>query len=204
MTSQNVEVADTKGSFAAIRRGPSFTKYNPESRNLWMGICIPCSIRILLIFLADSMSTIITRRPQRGTAYSRNASYTNDHWNSIEEPGGRKLWMRLVIGFSLLAVVGTVLLALGAVLFQHAYDFHEEGHTALPMVLCIVSMGKICLWFSHLNQNGVHCLIYVVCSIKTFSSQPAQLNQLCVVCNRIIIQKFNCLRIYLYFQCVES
>ena len=104
-------------------------------------------LEFCFIFLADSMSTLITRRPQRGTAYAGNASYTNDHWNSIEEPGGRKLWMRLVIGFSLLAVVGTVLLAIGAVLFQHAYDFHEEGHTALPMVLCIISMGKIYLWF---------------------------------------------------------
>ena len=96
------------------------------------------------------MSTPVSRRPRRGKPYGQygqNIERTNEHWNSIEEPGGRKLWIKLVLGFSLLAVFGTILLAVGAVLFQHAYDFHHEGHTALPMAMCIVSMGTSFLNF---------------------------------------------------------
>ena len=87
------------------------------------------------------MTSVITRRPQRGSAYAHSTQNTIDNWNKIDEPGGRKLWFKLVIGFTLLATSGTAFIALGGALFQHAYNFHEEGNTALPMVLCTVSMG---------------------------------------------------------------
>ena len=112
------------------------------------------------------MSSVITRRPQRSSAYGRSTSGTSDHWNKIEEPGGRKLWFKLVFGFTLLAVSGTALIALGATLFQHAWDFHEEGNTALPMVLCIISIGV------QLFRSQYHFRHKMICNFQMFGQIP--------------------------------
>ncbi len=87
------------------------------------------------------MSTLITRRPQRGTAYGTTGS-AQATWNEIVEPGGRKLWFKLIIGFTIVAFLGTLFIALGAALFPQSYKFYKEGNTSFPMVLCIVSLGK--------------------------------------------------------------
>lgn len=87
------------------------------------------------------MPDLVTRRPQRGSAYHSSVSYTEENWEKIEEPGGRHLWIKLVVASIGLAVLGTVLLALGSILFRTAMDFEEDGNTGLPLGLCVVSIG---------------------------------------------------------------
>ncbi len=63
-------------------------------------------------------------------------------WDKIKAPGGRQLWYHLVAAFTGILLLGLLFITLGTVYFQPAYAFYKKEDMSLPMVLCIVGIGK--------------------------------------------------------------
>ena len=67
----------------------------------------------------------------------------NEDWGRIEYPGGRDLWCKLVIGFTIVTVVGAIFIVIGAVFFEEARQIEEEKGISLALTWCVIGIGML-------------------------------------------------------------
>ncbi|ELU18126.1 hypothetical protein CAPTEDRAFT_225635 [Capitella teleta] len=92
----------------------------------------------------------VSRRPTAGSAYphvptpaaTEEDSSSQYSWMKKDLPGGRRLWLQLVVGFFGVALLGAVFVCLGGVFLQKAHHLAMEDSISLPLVWCII--GIVC------------------------------------------------------------
>ena len=71
--------------------------------------------------------------------------FSEEEWRKHEIPSGKKVYYRLVAGFGIACIVGTLFITLGAVYFEDAQKLHDEKGMTLPLFWCISGFGKCSL-----------------------------------------------------------
>lgn len=70
-------------------------------------------------------------------------------WGKIVYPGGPKLWRRVVLAFTIMALFGAIFVILGAVFLENAKKIQEDSGISLPIIWCIIGMGMISFRFNN-------------------------------------------------------
>ena len=68
--------------------------------------------------------------------------FSEAEWLKHQVPGGKRLYCRLVLAFSIASLVGAVFITVSAVYFSEAQRIHDEKRMSLPLALCISGMGQ--------------------------------------------------------------